>query len=173
MPLAEYNLAGGYAQGHGVPQSDQEAAKWCLRAAEHGDASARIQDGFDVRIRARRLSQDRQKAVRWLLEASKRGIKAADERLKRIGRKLITAVEIVAALFKQLMESSPALGARVGGGSEWGVRWACRTQHYKEAQNGNEEGRCDGRCASVGLAVLSGMSRRAAERSLDYDGRGI
>jgi hypothetical protein len=37
---AQYNLGVMYAEGQGVPQDDEEAAKWFRKAAEQGDADA-------------------------------------------------------------------------------------------------------------------------------------
>jgi len=40
--MAQYTLAGMYAQGQGVPQDYAEAARWCKKAAEQGNAKAQL-----------------------------------------------------------------------------------------------------------------------------------
>src|SRR5258708_4627980 len=39
-PIAQFQLAGAYDQGRGVAKNLQEAAAWCLKAAEQGYAPA-------------------------------------------------------------------------------------------------------------------------------------
>jgi hypothetical protein len=43
--VAQFNLAGIYANGRGVAKNDAEAAKWCRMAAEAGDVKAQYKLG--------------------------------------------------------------------------------------------------------------------------------
>ena len=42
IAVAQFNLGGMYQDGEGVPQDDEEAAKWYRKAAEQGHATAKL-----------------------------------------------------------------------------------------------------------------------------------
>jgi hypothetical protein len=69
---AQYNLGNMFAQGHGVAQSDVEAARWFRKAADQGDADAQKNLGimFD---QGRGVAQSDVEAARWFRKAADQG----------------------------------------------------------------------------------------------------
>ena len=69
---AQFNLGVMYANGEGIPQDYQEAAKWNRLAAEQGHASAQNNLGF-MYGEGEGVAQDYQEAVKWFRLAAEQG----------------------------------------------------------------------------------------------------
>jgi len=61
---AQWGLGNMYANGHGVPQDDAEAVRWCRLAAAQGDVRAQFDLG-GMYEEGRGVPQDYAEAVRW------------------------------------------------------------------------------------------------------------
>jgi hypothetical protein len=61
-----------YANGRGVPQDDNEAVKWFIKAAEQGDPKAQFFSGLMHTI-GRGVPQDDNEAVKWYAKAAEQG----------------------------------------------------------------------------------------------------
>ena len=82
-PIAQSDLGLMYANGEGVPQDDQEAAKWYRKAAEQGNAGAQYNLGV-MYNNGEGVPQDYVQAHKWFhLAASRTKEKAEDFRLAR------------------------------------------------------------------------------------------
>jgi hypothetical protein len=77
---AQYNLGNMFAQGHGVAQSDVEAARWFCKAAGQGIAQAQNNLGimFD---KGRGVAQYDVEAARWCRKAADQGIALSQNNL--------------------------------------------------------------------------------------------
>jgi len=71
---AQYNLGFVYETGLGVPQDDEEAVIWFLRAADQGHAEAQASLGF-LYSTGDSVPQNYVEAVRWYRLAADRGFK--------------------------------------------------------------------------------------------------
>ncbi len=69
---AQFNLGYMYAIGEGVPQNDQEAAKWNRLSAEQGDAYAQSLLGYMYRMGAG-VPQSYQEAAKWFRLSAEQG----------------------------------------------------------------------------------------------------
>ncbi len=69
---AQYNLALMYYKGKGVPQDDQEAAKWYRKAAEQGNAKAQNNLGI-MYYKGKGIPQNYQAAAKWYRKAAEQG----------------------------------------------------------------------------------------------------
>ena len=69
---AMYSLSELYSAGHGVPQSDAQAAMWCERGAKGGHPPAMRAMGNHYAMGTGVPACD-EKAVKWYIEAAKRG----------------------------------------------------------------------------------------------------
>jgi TPR repeat protein len=69
---AQVELGQAYEEGHGVKQSDEEAAKWYLEAAKHGNPTAQVDIGI-LLWTGRGVAQDKAQAVEWYQKAAKLG----------------------------------------------------------------------------------------------------
>ena len=78
--IAQYNLGLFYDTGDGVPQDNEEAAKWFRLAANQGDAFAQTSLGF-MYENGRGVPQDNEEAVKWFRLAADQGIAAAQNML--------------------------------------------------------------------------------------------
>ena len=73
---AQYNLGFMYHTGKGVPEDDQEAAKWFRKAAEQGDARAQ----FNLRnmyVHGEGVPEDDREAEKWFRRAAEQGVAPA------------------------------------------------------------------------------------------------
>jgi len=68
---SEYNLAVMYEQGLGVPQDDQEAKKWYIKAADRGFADAEYRIGVMHRL-GEGVPKDDKEAVKWFAKAAEK-----------------------------------------------------------------------------------------------------
>lgn len=73
---AQYRLAVMYAKGQGVPQDDQQAASWYLKAAVQDDARAQFAIAEMYR-EGRGVPQNDKQATTWYLEAADHGFPKA------------------------------------------------------------------------------------------------
>lgn len=65
---AQFQLAQMYANGEGIAQDYQEAAKWYRLAAQQGHNKAKFQLGMLYK-KGLGVAQDYQEATRWLKQA--------------------------------------------------------------------------------------------------------
>ncbi len=77
---AQYNLALMYYKGKGVPQDDQEAAKWYRKAAEQGNAKAQYNLAL-MYYKGKGVPQDDQEAAKWYRKAAEQGNAKAQNNL--------------------------------------------------------------------------------------------
>lgn len=70
--IAQYNLANLYADGKGVPQDDDQAAKWYLAAAEQDLPEAQYNLGVLHQL-GRGVPQDTAQTLRWFFKAADEG----------------------------------------------------------------------------------------------------
>lgn len=77
---AQFNLAGMYYYGKGVPQDYSEAARWCRKAAEQGYAKAQYALGYSY-FQGKGVPQDHAEAARWYQKAADQGDATAQEAL--------------------------------------------------------------------------------------------
>ncbi len=66
---AQLEMGGMYHEGHGVPQSNSEAAKWYLMAAERGDAGAQTLIALMLAL-GEGVQQDDRMAAYWFRKAA-------------------------------------------------------------------------------------------------------
>jgi uncharacterized protein len=72
QPEAQFKMGEAYENGWGVPQNDQEAAKWYQKAAMQGNAAAQV--GLGVLLwTGRGVSLDKAKAVEWYRKSAGQG----------------------------------------------------------------------------------------------------
>jgi TPR repeat protein len=77
---AQYNLAGMYAKGWGVPQDDKEAVKWLRLAADQGGSDAQFGLGMSYAY-GNGVPRDDKEAVKWLRKAADQGYALAQSSL--------------------------------------------------------------------------------------------
>jgi hypothetical protein len=77
---AQNNLGAMYANGQGVPQDDEEAAKWFRLAAEQGGADAQNNLGV-MYANGRGVPQDYREAAKWFRLAAEQGHASAQNNL--------------------------------------------------------------------------------------------
>ncbi|HXX73515.1 MAG TPA: tetratricopeptide repeat protein [Nitrospiraceae bacterium] len=77
---AQHHLAWLYLLGRGVPQDDQEASRWFLKAAEQGDSDAQTNLG-SLYLLGDRIPQDVAEALKWLRAAASQGHPMAQTKL--------------------------------------------------------------------------------------------
>ena len=80
---AQFKLAQRYEKGAGVEQSDVDALKWYIKAAEQGHVEAALIVGFFYK-HGRGGPSDIKRAVRWYTQAAKTGNLIAASNLGRI-----------------------------------------------------------------------------------------
>ncbi len=80
-PIAQTTMGALYRHGIGVPQSDENAAKWYLKAANQGEAGAQIVVGV-MFMDGRGVEKDDAQARSWLRKAAKQGDTTAQSQLK-------------------------------------------------------------------------------------------
>lgn len=71
---AQFELGVRYYYGDGVPEDEEEAAKWTRLAAEQGHAGAQNNLGL-MYFYGEGVRQDREKAVYWYCKAAEQGHK--------------------------------------------------------------------------------------------------
>ncbi len=69
---AQFNLAGMYANGRGVPQDHEQAARWFQLAAEQDHAEAQFNLG-NIYATGEGVPQDDEEAARWYRRAAEQG----------------------------------------------------------------------------------------------------
>ena len=72
----QLKLGAMYATGNGVPQDDQEAAKWYRKAAEQGHAGAQFLLGT-MYVTGKGVPQDDREAAKWYGNAAEQGLAEA------------------------------------------------------------------------------------------------
>ena len=72
----QLKLGAMYATGNGVPQNDQEAAKWYRKAAEQGHAGAQFLLGT-MYVTGKGVPQDYREAAKWTRKAAEQGLAEA------------------------------------------------------------------------------------------------
>jgi TPR repeat protein len=80
-PTAQTTLGALYRHGMGVPQSDQEAARWYLKAANQGDAGAQSVVGV-MYMQGQGVEKDEVQAKSWLRKAAAQGDTTAQRQLE-------------------------------------------------------------------------------------------
>ncbi|MGA8152733.1 MAG: tetratricopeptide repeat protein [Terriglobales bacterium] len=69
-PRAQLDLGRAYDDGNGLPQNDQQAAKWYRSAAEQGNAAA--QNNLGIMFRSGRgVDKDKVEALKWYKKAAR------------------------------------------------------------------------------------------------------
>jgi len=76
LSSAQYNLGLMYAQGYGVPQNAEEAAKWFHEAAEQGHTAAQIYLGL-MYVEGVGVQKNDSEAVKWWRKSVEQGNDAA------------------------------------------------------------------------------------------------
>ena len=77
---AQNKLGVMYLRGEGVPENNQEAAKWCRKAAEQGHAPAQNNLGF-MYSTGEGVPQDDKEAAKWYRKAAEQGHAKAQSNL--------------------------------------------------------------------------------------------
>ena len=77
---AESLLGELYTSGRGVPQNDEEAAKWLRKAADQGDVDAEYDLGYLFQ-HGKGVRQDDSQAAAWYTKAAEKGNDWADVNL--------------------------------------------------------------------------------------------
>src|SRR5512140_1259738 len=72
-PTAQYRLGTLYAEGQGVPQDDDIAFKWFLRAAEKGEPSAQYDVGASY-MGGHGVKASDVEGAKWFLRAANQGM---------------------------------------------------------------------------------------------------
>jgi Sel1 repeat len=85
--LAQTNLGAMYANGSGMPQDYQEAARWYRKAADQGLGLAQFNLG-QMYERGSGITQDYQQAIAWYRKAADQGQKEAKVKLAEVKAKL-------------------------------------------------------------------------------------
>ncbi|MEO5335000.1 MAG: sel1 repeat family protein [Magnetococcus sp. YQC-5] len=80
-PTAQTTLGALYRHGMGVPQSDQEATHWYLKAANQGDAGAQTIVGM-MYMQGQGVEKDEVQAKSWLRKAAAQGDTTAQRQLE-------------------------------------------------------------------------------------------
>lgn len=78
--VAQSTMGALYRHGMGVPQSDENAAHWYLKAANQGDAGAQAVVGT-MYLLGRGVQKDEVQAKSWLQKAAKQGDTTAQREL--------------------------------------------------------------------------------------------
>ena len=81
---AQYNLGVHYYNGEGVTKNDNEAVKWCRKAAEQGLAEAQYNLALYY-INSKDTTKDDAEAVKWLRKAAEQGDSKAKIKLNDMG----------------------------------------------------------------------------------------
>ena len=84
---AQLNLGVMYAKGEGVPQDDQEAAKWFRMSAEQGNNEAQYLLGMMYGTGSG-VPQDYKESYSWMSIAKANGNKEADKKLPTIAKEM-------------------------------------------------------------------------------------
>ena len=77
---AQFDLAGAYFKGEGIPKDDVEAVRWLRKSAEQGYAKAESNLGV-MYVTGQGVAKDEAEAVRWLRKAAEQGDAKAQHRL--------------------------------------------------------------------------------------------
>jgi TPR repeat protein len=88
-------LAGAYAEGRGAPQSDVEAVKWYLKAADQGYAPAQLNLGT-LYAKGRGVPLDYVQAYVWFSLSAAQGIPQAGKN-RELAARLMTPAQIAEA----------------------------------------------------------------------------
>lgn len=79
-PYAQYTIGNMYADGQGVSQNDNEAARWWRLAADQGEAHAQFNLGNAYR-EGRGVPSDEKEALHWWHSAADQGLAVAQDNL--------------------------------------------------------------------------------------------
>ena len=71
-PYAQYNIGLRYAQGEGIGQNLEVAAKWYLKAAEQGHTEAQCSLGICY-VKGEGIEKNPEEAVKWFRKAAEQG----------------------------------------------------------------------------------------------------